>query len=180
MDRFQKVSCFQGVAYTFVSVKPEEVIAHQPHPVLTEPWEIDNVAAQELAIHPVPVTMRQLDTYVAPEDEDRVAFWVGPQHFRRSYENYGYNRGVDETTVDHKSSMWRYAIPLSVTPGSVVYPDDIDHFPFALNGPDDPAVHYSCMSSVSIASPTILGPSPIEELDILDSEDVFQENEGAQ
>lgn len=166
---------FGGVLVTFLEVKPEEVISDQPHPVLTQPWHVDNVAAQELAIHPVPVHMRDLDVNVAAQDEDIVAFWVGPEHFRRSYENYGYNRGVDETTVDHKSAMWRYAIPLSVTPGAVVYPETIDHYPFSLNGPDDDAVSYSCMSSAAIASPTVLGPSPIEELEILDTADVFEE-----
>lgn len=164
---------FGGILITFLEVKPEEVVNEQPHPVLTEPWEIDNLAAQELAVHPVSVPMRDLDSNVAQVDEETVAFWVGPQHFRRRYENYGFNRGVDTETVDHKSAMWRYALPLSVSPESVIYPTDLDHYPFSLNAPTDDAVSYSIMSAATIASPTILGPSPVEDLSVLDDENVF-------
>lgn len=166
---------FGGIMITFLEVKPEEVIDEQPHPVLTEPWEVDNLAAQELAIHPVSVTMRQMDSNVELADEDTVAFWVGPQHFRRRYENYGFNRGVNTSTIEHKSAMWRYGLPLSVSPESVLYPDDLDHYPFTLNAPTDDAVSYSIMSAAEIASPTILGPSPVEDLPILDTENVFDE-----
>ena len=168
---------FGGVMVTFLEIKPEEVISDQPHPVFSEPWRVDNFAAQELAIHPVPIHMRELSASVPAGQELDVAFWMGPEHFYAQYENYGFNRGVDLDTVDHKSSIWRHELPLSLSPFSVIYPNDLDHYPFALNDPSADAVSYSVFSIARIASPTILGPSPVENIDLLDEADVFEDQE---
>lgn len=166
---------FGATVITFIEVKPEEVIAAQPHPFFSHPIRVDNVVAQELAIHPVPVHMRDLDTDVAPENEMDVAFWCGPEHFRSQYTQFGYNRGVDPETVNHKTSVWRYELPLSVSPETVIYPEYLDHYPFGLNGPDDAAFSYVCISDANVASPTVLGPDPVENIPLLDTVDVFED-----
>ena len=166
---------FGATVITFIEVKPEEVISNQPHPFFTHPIKVDNVVAQELAIHPVPVHMRDLSENVPQAEEMQVAFWCGPEHFRSRYSQFGYNRGVDQTTVNHKSSVWRYELPLSVDPQTVIYPEYLDHYPFDLNGPDDAAFSYVCLSNATIASPAVLGPSPVENIPLLDTDDVFEE-----
>ncbi|WP_112309834.1 hypothetical protein [Pseudogemmobacter bohemicus] len=45
-----------GVIITFASLKPDETIASQPHPFLSDNWGPDNFLADELALDPVPVS----------------------------------------------------------------------------------------------------------------------------
>lgn len=164
---------FGGFIVTFASIKPEEVIAGQPHPVLSEPWAVVNYAADDMVIDPDPVLRRQLDSDVAQANETDVMFWVGHNHFGRNYLQIDWSRDVDENTVDHRSSRWRYAIPLGVSPSNVIYPGDLDHYPFQLNAPTDPACSYAVKSVADIASPLKLGPTPVETLDFIDAENLL-------
>lgn len=166
---------FGGVVITFVEVKPDEVIESQPHPILTKSWGVNNHLSDEMALDPEPVTMRELDSEVDLADEGTIAFYVGHNHMRRNYVHAGWHRGVDPETVEHKSAMWRMSVPLSVDPGNIIYPEDLDHYPFALNAPTDNAVSYTIASQALIASPYKLGPTPIERLAIIDGEDLFEE-----
>ena len=164
---------FGGLIVTFISVKPEEVMTGQPHPVLTKPWGVDNHAADKLIIDPVPVLRRDLDNDVDPVFEENVMFYVGNNHLQRRYMRTGWSRDVNVETVDHKSAMWRYEVPISVTPGNIIYPEDIDHYPFSLNAPDDPVASYTFKSALDLRSPTILGPTPIEDIAIVDDQQLF-------
>ena len=82
----------------------------------------------------------------------------------RQYQRASFIRGTDPTTIEHKNSIWQYALPLSVSPENILYPADISHAPFILNAPTDDAVSYRCVSQASIASPMVLGPTPVERL----------------
>lgn len=168
---------FGGCVITFLQVKPEEVIEDQPHPILTDDWRVPNFAAQSLAIEPVPVTFSDLTVSPDPGTEDTVAFWVAPEGFPTQYMRYGWDRGVDPETVDHRNAVWQYAIPLSVAPDNIIYPENLDHYPFALNGPEDPAFSYTTLSTTSIGSPWIVGPSPIEEMEIIEDAELFGEHD---
>ena len=163
-----------GVVITMIAVKPDETIPSQPHPFLSEVWTATNHVADELAVDPVAVTLRDLHADCDTANEGDIAFYTGNNHMKRVYQNYGFNRDLDRTTVANKTAIWQYEIPLSVTPESVLYPADLDHYPFQDQTAD--VVQYTASSSVTIATPLIMGPSPIEELSILDSEDVFEEN----
>lgn len=166
---------FGGIAITFLSVKPEEVISGQPHPGFSKEWAVVNLAADDLRIDPEPVIRRKLDSSVPAENENDVMFWVGPNHFDRQYDRYDWSRDVDVTTVDHRSARWRYQVPIGVNPGNIVYPDTLDHYPFQLNGPNDPACMYMVKSVAEIGSPIKLGPTPVEDMPFIDSLDLLDE-----
>lgn len=159
---------FGGIVITFLSIKPEEVVSGQPHPGFSKEWGVINLAADDLRIDPEPVIRRQLDSSVPTVNENDVMFWVGPNHFEREYDRYDWSRDVDVLTVDHKSARWRYQIPIGVNPGNIVYPPDIDHYPFQLNGPTDPACMYIIKSVAEIGSPLKLGPTPVEDMQFID------------
>jgi len=164
-----------GIVITMIAVKPDEAIPSQPHPMLTEAWTATNHVADELHVDPVPVYLRDLHADCDTADEGNVAFYVGNNHLKRVYQNYGFNRDLDRTTVAAKTAIWQYEIPLGVTPESSIYPDELDHYPFADQTAD--VVQYTASTSVTIATPLIMGPSPIEELSILDDENVFDTDE---
>lgn len=44
-----------GIIITFGVLKPDETLSAQPHPILSDVWGVDNFAADELALDPVPV-----------------------------------------------------------------------------------------------------------------------------
>lgn len=159
---------FGGIVITFLSIKPEEVVSGQPHPGFSKEWGVTNLASDDLRIDPEPVIRRQLDSSVPTANENDVMFWVGPNHFEREYDRYDWSRDVNVSTVDHKSARWRYQIPIGVNPGNIVYPNDIDHYPFQLNGPSDPACMYIIKSVAEIGSPLKLGPTPVEDMQFVD------------
>lgn len=166
---------FGGVLITFVSVKPDEALAAQPHPILSTEWGARNHVADELAIDPVPVTIRDLYADCAVADEATVALYVGNNGLLKTYMSYGFNRNLNKNTVANKSAIWQLEVPMSVTPESVIYPEDLDHYPFS--DQEAEVVRYNVSSNCQIQSPIIFGPTPIEELAVIDSSDLFEETE---
>lgn len=172
-DTFIPTTEFGGNLYVFVSVLPDEVIADQPHPIASELYGVDNFVADEMVIDPVPVTIRELNSECDPADEATVAMYVGNHGLRKTYLQHGFSRNVDPTTVANKSAVWQLELPMSVTPASVIYPEDLTHYPFA----DQQAEVCRILADVraSISTPTIYGPSPIEELAQIETDDIFEE-----
>lgn len=164
---------FGGVIITFAAVKPDERLASQPDPFLAETWSARNYVADEMAIDPVPVRMHQIDSNIAVEDRDNIAFYTGNNELLRNYVNYGFAGNLDETTVENKTAVWQLDIPLSVTPETVLYPADLDHYPFADNLAD--VCTYTIQTSMRINTPIIFGPTPVEELAAIETEDVFED-----
>jgi len=163
-----------GVVVTFLTVKPDETLAEQPHPVLSQPWVQDNLMAEELQNDPMPVTAREVQAEVLAGDELTVCFYTGYNELRRLYVNYGYNRHVTPADIDVKNAMWQIEIPASVTPDNIVYPPDIDHYPFV--DQDAEIARYMIASTLTAASPIYIGPSPVETVSVIDSEDLFEES----
>ena len=120
-----------GIVITFATLKPDETISSQPHPILSEPWGAINYAADQFKIDPVPVTIRELDADCAQSDEGTVAFYTGNNELKRNYVNYGFTRNLDLDDVANKTALWQYEIPASVTPEGVLYPESLEHYPFA-------------------------------------------------
>lgn len=162
-----------GVVVTFLVVKPDEVLFEQPHPVLAAPWTFDNLLAEELQNDPVPVLAREVQAGVTAGSESTVVFYTGYNELRRLYVNYGWNRATDPATVDAKNAMWLYEIPASVTPSNIVYPGDIPHYPFLDQDAD--VARYQIMTTFTGRSPIYIGPSPVEEVSVIATEDLFQQ-----
>lgn len=164
---------FGGVMVTFVAVKPDETLASQPHPILSDAWAARNYLVDELAVDPVAVKIRDLNADCAAVDENTIALYVGNNHLLKNYVNYGFNRDIDMTKVANKSSIWQLEVPMSVTPQSVLYPTNLSHYPF----PDQTAdvVQYNVSSRARINTPIIFGPAPVEELAAIETENVFQD-----
>jgi hypothetical protein len=160
-----------GIVITFVSVKPDEVLDAQPHPILSDNWGLINHIADELKIDPVPVTMRELDADVATVNETTVAMYTGYNQLKRLYINYGLNRHLDPLTIEDKTALWQYAIPPSVTPENILYPDSLDHAPFADTLAE--VARYQVMSTAAITTPLRFGPTPLEEVAIVETEELF-------
>lgn len=164
---------FGYMLYTFVSVKPDETVSSQPHPILSQEWGATNYVADELAIDPVPVAFRELDAEIDQAFEETPAFYIGNNHLLKNYQNYGFNRNLDPTTVENKTALWQLEIPLSVTPDSVIYPEQLNHYPFADQTAE--VCTYTINSTAQINTPTIFGPTPVEELAIIETADVFED-----
>lgn len=166
-----------GVVITFMTVKPDEVVYQQPHPFLADSWYQDNVVADELLLDPVPVIARDLAADVPSADESTVVFYTGLNELKRLHVNYGFNRHLDPTTVEAKTALWQYEVPASVTPENIIYPADISHYPFL----DETAevCTYMLRSEAIVQTPIVFGPSPVETVAIIESEDIFNEDEGA-
>lgn len=164
---------FGCVIVTFISVKPDETIASQPHPILSDVWSARNYLVDELAVDPVPVRIRELYADCAVGDENTIAMYVGNNHLMKNYLNYGFHRATDMTKVANKSAIWQLEIPLSVTPESVIYPTNLSHYPF----PDQTAdiVQYNVTSRMRVNTPIIFGPTPVEELAAIETENVFND-----
>ncbi len=164
---------FGGIVVTFAVVKPDEALANQPHPILSAPWGARNYVADEMAVDPVPVTIRELDSECSQVDEDTIALYVGNNHLLKTYVNYGFSRNLDTSTVAAKTAIWQLEVPMSVTPQSVLYPDDLDHYPFADQTAE--VCSYTCSSMALVNTPIIFGPTPVEELAAIETEDVFED-----
>lgn len=162
-----------GIVITFAAIKPDETLASQPHPYLSDVWGAQNFVSDELARDPIPVTMRELDSDVAQVDEETRALYVGYNGLKKAYISYGFNRHLDPTTVAAKTAIWQLEVPMSVTPESVLYPDDLPHYPF----PDQLAevCTYQITSQAVVNTPTIFGPTPVEELAQIENDDIFEE-----
>jgi hypothetical protein len=144
---------------------------------MTEPYAGKNFVPDEMAVDPVRVYMRDLDSTISVADEEETACWVGENHMYRNYTQYGWSRQLDTTTVEAKTAIWQLQIPMSVTPENVFYEEDIDHYPFANNGPTDEPFQYSITHQLHVATPMIYGPTPVEELASIETEDVFEDAE---
>lgn len=164
---------FGGVAVTFISVKPDETIPSQPHPVFSRGWQPFNFAADELAIDPVPVTARDLDGEVGAANEEDIMCYTGNNELFRTYVNYGLGKNLDPSTVANKTAIWQLDVPYSVTPDNILYPDDLDHYPFSDQLAE--VCTYKVDSMAQINTPIIFGPSPVEELALIESADVFED-----
>lgn len=168
---------FGGVALTFVSVHPDEVLASQPHPFWTEPWSKIPYIEDELAlIDPVPVTIRELNGDCDLADEGTIALYVGKNTLKESYVSYGFARNLDTTKVANKTAVWQLEIPMSVTPQSVLYPaiagGGIDHYPFK-DGETEEIVTCTISSRQAVRTPLQFGATPIEEMPSIETGDVF-------
>jgi len=164
-----------GVIMTFVTVKPDEVIPSQPHPLAAAPWVADNFTADKLVVHPVPVTMRELDSDVASGSETTIAMYTGLNGLHRNYQSYGISRRLDPELIDNKMLMYQLQIPMSVTPDNVLYPDDFTQHIFA--DTEAEVVGAFVNSAFVCRTPRVFGPSPVEMVDIVDDEDLFEEEE---
>lgn len=162
-----------GVVYAFVTVRPDEVIAHQPHPIASKGWRSINHIAEEFKLDPVPVLAREVYADVLVGDETDVMFYVGHNHLKREYINYNLSRNTDGATVENKIAVWQVAVPASVTPDNVIYPSDISQFPFM----DENAEIVLCTASMQavLNTPEFFGPTPVEKVQIIEDEDLFDE-----
>lgn len=162
-----------GIVITFATIKPDEALADQPHPFLSEEWGATNYVSEEMARDPEPVNMRELNSDVAQGSEGTRAFYVGHNHMKKSYVNYGFTRQTDRTKVDNKTSIWQLEIPMSVTPDNILYPADLDHYPFADQTAE--VCTYTISSVQTTRTPMIFGPTPVEEMAVIEDDDIFED-----
>lgn len=167
---------------TFLTVRPDETIANQPHPILSDNIMPTNYAAEELkALDPVPVYMRDLNALCGAANENVRAFYTGLNTLKQTYVKYGFSRALDTAAVAAKTAIWQYLVPLSVDPGNILYPGgtpghatnpDLSHYPFAdqLGKP----FTYTITSVLAAPSPMIVGSTPVENVEIIDQENIFQ------
>lgn len=163
------------IIITFAVLKPDETLAAQPHPFLSDVWGAENFVAEELALDPVPVTIRELDSECLVGQEATVALYVGHNGLKRTYVNYGLCRQLDPDTIENKTALWQLEIPMSVTPDNILYPADLNHYPFADQLAE--VCTYTITSNAVIQTPIIFGPTPVEELAIIGDEDIFETEE---
>lgn len=164
-----------GVVITFATLKPDEVLAAQPHPFLSDNWGADNFLADELARDPVPVTVRDVDSNAAAAQQSTRVMYTGLNALKQTYATYGLSRQVDPTTVENKTAFWQLEIPVSVTPDNILYPAKLPHYPFADQLAE--VCTFNMTTVLTLQSPMIVGPTPVEELAIIDSEDLFGDDE---
>lgn len=162
------------IVVTFGVLKPDETLENQPHPILSDVWGVDNFVADELALDPVPVTIRELDADCTAAQESTVVMYTGLNALKQAYVSYGLARNLDPLTVENKTALWQLKIPLSVTPETILYPADLDHYPFANQLAE--VVTYTVSSQLVLQSPMIVGPTPVEELAVITGENLFEEN----
>jgi hypothetical protein len=160
-----------GIIVTFMVVKPDETLASQPHPILSDVWAADNFVADELALDAVPVTGRELDSGIATALENTVMLYTGHNALKQAYMHYGFTRNTNLATVANKTAVWQLAVPLSVTPSSVLYPDTLSHYPFADQLGD--VCTYTIASMATIETPMIFGPTPVENIAQINTSDLF-------
>lgn len=160
-----------GIIITFLVLKPDETLATQPHPILSDVWAADNFVADELALDPVPVTGRDLDSGIAQALENTVMLYTGHNALKQAYMHYGFTRNTNLTTVQNKTAIWQLQVPLSVTPSSVLYPDTLSHYPFADQNAE--VCTYTIASMATIETPMIFGPTPVENIAQINTSDLF-------
>lgn len=162
-----------GIIITFAVLRPDETMGDQPHPIMSDVWGLDNFVADELAVDPVPVTIRELDSDCLVGQESTVALYTGLNQLKATYVSYGLNRHVDPNTVENKTAIWQIEVPLSVTPDNILYPDPLNHYPFADQAAE--VCSYTITSQVVMQTPMIIGPTPVETLAVIGDEDLFEQ-----
>jgi hypothetical protein len=160
-----------GIIVTFLVLKPDETLASQPHPILSDVWAADNFVADELMLDAVPVTGRDLDSGISTLLESTVMLYTGHNALKQAYMHYGFTRNTNMTTVANKTAVWQLAVPLSVTPSSVLYPDTLSHYPFADQTAE--VCTYTIASMATIETPMIFGPTPVENIAQINTSDLF-------
>lgn len=160
-----------GIIITFIAIKPDETLAGQPHPFLSDVWGLDNFVADELALDPVPVTIRELDADCTSAQESTVALYTGHNQLKATYVDYGLNRHLNPSTVQNKTALWQIKVPMSVTPDSILYPDTLDHYPFADQLAE--VCTYTVASQAVVQTPMHIGPTPVETLAVINTETLF-------
>jgi hypothetical protein len=162
-----------GIVITFAILKPDETLATQPHPILSDVWALDNFVADELALDPVPVTGRELDSGIAQALENTVMFYTGHNALKQAYMHYGFTRNTNAASVASKTAIWQLQVPLSVTPSSVLYPETLSHFPFADQNAE--VCTYTIESNAVYETPMIFGPTPVETIAVIGNNDLFDQ-----
>lgn len=162
-----------GVIILFACVKPDETLKSQPHPIASKPWGANNFVADELALDPVPVTGRELYSDIAAGSESTVMFYTGLNALKQNYVTYGLSRRLNPATVANKTAIWQLEVPMSVTPDSVLYPALLNQYPFADQNAE--VVTATTTHSLVFKTPTIYGPTPVEELAIIETADIFED-----
>jgi hypothetical protein len=160
-----------GTIMTFTYVKPDEVLEDQPDPDWSEVWMGQNFLEDQLKIDPVGVTAAQLSMSVDMADEDTIVMYTGYNRLKRHYATAGWSLSTDLDAVAEKSGLWQIAIPPSVTPENIVYPTDIDHYPFA-----DQLGHATTVwanTQLTVKTPMVFGPSPVETVGIVENGDIY-------
>ncbi|WP_281954274.1 hypothetical protein [Pseudophaeobacter arcticus] len=162
-----------GVVITMVSVIPDETLEYQPHPIMSQPWTGTRYTEEEMEYDAVKVTNRQLAIDVPQPDENTTAFYTAHNRMKLRYSSYGLARNMDLTTVENKSALWQIKIPLSVDGDTILYPEleGQDNYPFADWNGDLCTAFIS--ADVRIPTPMIVGPSPVETIDIIEDNDLF-------
>lgn len=163
-----------GIIITFAVLKPDETLSAQPHPYLSDVWGPDNFVADELALDPVPVTIRELDSDCTAAQEATVSMYTGLNALKQTYVHYGLCRQTDPETVENKTAMWQLEIPMSVTPDNILYPENLSHYPFADQLAE--VCTYTITSTCVVQTPMIYGPTPVEELAIISEENIFEQD----
>lgn len=164
---------FGGVIITLAQIKPDESVDAQPHPLVSHPEAAINFKADELAIDPEPVQVRDLYGDCDLLDAETRVMYAARNELKRNYVQYGFNRMVDPNAIASKNSIWTYSVPLSVTPELVYYPEDFQQYPWG--NQIGPICTYTCATQASIQTPLIYGPTPLEELPIIETENIFGE-----
>ena len=164
-----------GIVITLVTVKPDEVIPNQPHPLMAKPWVARNFVADELQLDPVPVTKRDVSNDVLSGEENDIVFYTGLNALARNYQKFGISRRLDPELVSNKMLIYQLEIPMSVTPDNILYPDEFTQHIFA----DPTAEVVSCFKQSAFrgTTPIVFGPTPRETVEIIDAEDIFEETE---
>jgi len=162
-----------GIIITFACLKPDETLSGQPHPFLSDVWGAENFVADELALDPVPVTIRELDADCTSAQETTVALYTGHNQLKATYVDYGLNRHLNPATVANKTALWQIKVPMSVTPDSILYPENLDHYPFADQNAE--VCTYTITSQLVVQTPMIIGPTPVETLAVIGTENLFEE-----
>ncbi|MDZ4393446.1 hypothetical protein [Cypionkella sp.] len=162
-----------GVIYIFASVKPDETLKSQPHPIAAKPWGLRNFVADELALDPVPVKGRELYSDIAQANETTVYLYTGKNALLANYTTYGLSRRLDPATVANKTAVWQLEVPMSVTPESVIYPADLNQYPFADQNAE--VVTATTTHVLVLQTPIVFGPTPVEELAIIETADIFED-----
>ncbi len=162
------------IIITFAVIKPDETLSDQPHPILSDVWGLDNFVADELALDPVPVTIRELDSECTIGQENTVSMYTGLNALKQTYVDYGLSRQLNPSTVQSKTAIWQLKIPMSVTPDTILYPENLTHYPFADQTAE--VCTYTIATAATIQTPMTFGPTPVEELAVIETEDLFEEN----
>lgn len=156
-----------GVIITLVCLKPDEALASQPEPFLSEAWTADNYVADTMELDPQPVRVRDLYSDCLTADENNIVAYTGLNALKELYVDYGFSRILDLEDVEAKTAIWQLTVPLSVNPDNVNYPDYLEHGIFPFGGtemsPEDVAT-FTIESVQNSPTPMIVGPAPIEDI----------------